>query len=234
MSSYEEANEEHETIERTADGKLLVLQRRGYPPLQYGDSASCFRLASPETIMWLSNAASSGVVGNLAYDALKQLIQKARRGHRNSTPKTNDEENDELNGTSGPHFSQAEVPDLLFIREVTTSLPYLPPESPDASPIKPDPDLRDDLVELAYDVIARFRQLKHEGSGRPVSEIDVFLTENKTWTVEIRELRIAESKIVEIDLSDDMRGMRDQTNIEGIEGFPVKIWGHPIEGPLDD
>src|SRR5258707_6862453 len=81
MQHNGEAHLEREAIQKTTDGKNLLLRRLELSPLAYDDHNAYCRGLSVEIIMWLLTAAGSGVIGNLTYDAAKRLIKKTRRLH---------------------------------------------------------------------------------------------------------------------------------------------------------
>ena len=203
MPNYEKPRQ-HEEIEKTADGRYLLLRRPGLSPLEYGDDNLYSLEGGMETVFWLLTAAGSGVVGNLAYDALKQIIEKAR------------EKNQKVLDRIG-HWNRRE--ELL-----QADYPTHRRRPADPALITPDRDLRDDLVEITYDVLSRYRQLGHGRSqGRFMSEISVFFTEDMTWGVRTRELRVSHGTYVEIDLREDTGNKRYRALAE-IDGFPVRIW----------
>lgn len=207
MPGDDEASPAQEAIKKTADGKPLLLQRRELAPLSYDDGGVYFRALNTEIVLWLLTAAGSGIVGNLAYDTLKRLIRDARKLHLKWMGKTRQEEQEWKK-----RIRQAEqegIADELY---------------PEWSPrVSPDFDLREDLVELAYDVLARYRNLEHSNPAHLISAIDVYRTKSSTWAVVIRELRAWQRTMVEIDLSEDMR-KGDYEAVKEVGGFPVSIW----------
>lgn len=187
------------------------MERTGGPlPLRADDFADYFQAAIPEFVLWLLTAAGSGIVGNLAYDSVKELVKKARSKHKKFliVLRKDKEVNEQARkSASGPAAIRPRPP----VR------------------IKPSLSLREDLVELAYDALDVYRRLRpssvgyiSEINGR-ISEINVFLTRNMTWAVAMRELGELESITVEIDLT---RGMKrgSHRDVGEIDGFPVTIW----------
>jgi hypothetical protein len=205
-SFFDESGEQSATsMERTADGKPLLLRRPGLSPLEYGDRMLYSRTEEVEIVLWLLSAAGSGIAGNLAYDAVKQLVEKARKGHEKFLGWFNERRRDYEKGD-------------LSRSPLGRGWP------PEPGQISPRDHLRDDLVELAYDVLARYRNMKNEGAPlRSMSEIRVFLTERMTWGVRTRELRAHRGNYVEIDLREQMEKSRYQA-VGNIEEFPVRIW----------
>ena len=185
MANGEESREQQEMV-TTPDGKYLLSRRRGAPPVAHGDVRDHDPPYTGVVVFWLLNAAGSGIVGTLAYDVLKQLIEKARKR------------------------SQDSIYPLLMQDQ----------RLPRPARITPDTSMRDDLVELAYDILARYRNYESPQEGRVglMSQINVFLTERQTWGVLMRELRADTRSYIEIPLRED-----------GEVGFPVSIW-HSYRG----
>jgi hypothetical protein len=196
MPGNDETNSEQEAIKKTANGKPLLLQSEGYLPLKYDDTNLYRQSPSIEIVLWLLTAAGSGIVGNIAYDTLKRLIQNAQKLHQKW---------------------------LKIIEQDKQKMMSGEFHLPQSSRVNPDLSLRDDLVELAYDVLARYRNLQNSGPGKLISEIDVYLTRRLTWAVVTRELRAPEWIMVEIDLSEDMKRIQYKADKE-VDGFPVSIW----------
>jgi hypothetical protein len=194
MSDTNRPNEQQQAT-RGPNGDYIIARRRGLSPMPYGPQLPACRTDELQIIVWLLNAAASGAVGNLAYDYLKRLIEKARKGHEK------------------------------FLSE-WTPLKQMPldggwPPAPER--VTPDPDLRNDLVELAYDTLARYRSNGpewHLGQMRP---IDVYLTQRGTWAVEMREDKSKTRVLIEIALIED-EARRIYGTAWGVEGFPVSIW----------
>jgi hypothetical protein len=217
MSWHDETGKEHEALEKTSDGKPLLSYRRGLSPLPYNDNALYIRTHSPEIIFWLLNAASAGIIGNIATETLKRLIGKSRKLHHDFSAKLTEREAAALkeieeNRKRDETRASGEITDLA-------PLPWLR----DSHFIRPDRLLRDDLVELTYDTLARYRQLKGGSPARRMSEIDVFLTQSRTWAVRTRELGAESSTTVEIDLREEIRASQNEAS-EELAGFPVIIW----------
>jgi hypothetical protein len=100
--------------------------------LRADDYADYFQAAVPEFVLWLLTAAGSGIVGNLAYDSVKDLVQKARSRHRKfSSALSKERKANEQARESGSDPAAVWPP----VR------------------IRPSLSLRDDLVELAYDAL---------------------------------------------------------------------------------
>jgi hypothetical protein len=211
MHGEAEASTGQRTIRKTNDGKILLAQRPGLYPLRYDDIGLYDRGLSVEMILWLLTAAGSGIVGNLAYDLLKKLIQDARNLHQELMKSVEQEkrmEREELRKAL-EQAEQAGAAERIGSRR--------PPK------IEADRSLRDDLVELTYDALARYKNLRRGDPEKLMSEIDVYFTEKSTWAVVTRELRASKSITVEIDLSEDKAQRRYYKRSEA-GGFPVGIW----------
>lgn len=200
MSDKGKSSPEQGTIRKTDDGKPLLLRRSELSPLPYEDTAQYLRGPSIEIVLWLINAAGSGIVGNLAYDKLKSIIQDARKRHGRSMKFREQYEREP---------DEAPDPNTIYM--------------PLPRRIEPDLSLRDDLVELAYDALARYKNLRRGGPDRLISEVDVYFTRSSTWAVFIRELRASRGVTVEINLQENERRNR-YYDLEGADGFPVSIW----------
>lgn len=72
---------ERQTVVKTPDGDPLLLRRVAFSPLRYDDQLSYLRGPEVEAVMWVLTAAGSGIIGNLATDAVKRLIKKTRTLH---------------------------------------------------------------------------------------------------------------------------------------------------------
>ena len=70
-----------ETI-TASDGTILLQHAKALPILDYHDHVRYSRGDLAMVIVWLLPAIASGVVGNLAYDAMKRLVGKATELHR--------------------------------------------------------------------------------------------------------------------------------------------------------
>ena len=213
LSSENEISKKQWIIEKTADGRPLLLERTGGPlPLRADDFADYFQAAIPEFVLWLLTAAGSGIVGNVAYDSVKELVKRARSKHKKfliSLSKDKEVNEQARKSASGPAAIRPRPPVRM----------------------KPSLNLREDLVELAYDALDVYRQLRPSPVGgiseispvERISEINVFLTRNMTWAVAMRELGELESITVEIDLTKGMK-RGSHRNVGEIDGFPVTIW----------
>lgn len=209
MHGEGEASSEQRTIRKTDDGKMLLLRRQARYPLRYSGTGQYLRSGyNIEMILWLLTAAGSGIVGNLAYDLLKQLVQDAQNLHRRLMKSLEPEEQEERK-----KVLEQERQDWAAVR-IGSRL---------QSEIRPDRSLRDDLVELAYDALARYKNLRHGGPHKLMSEINVYFTERSTWVVVTRELRRSRSITVEIDLNEEGARSRYYEPAE-VGGFPVSIW----------
>ena len=207
----DEASSGRRTIRKTDDGKLLLAQRPGLYPLRYDDIGLYDRGFSVEMILWLLTAAGSGIVGNVAYDLLKKLIRDAQNLHQRLMKTVEQEKRIEREERK----KALEQGEQAWAAERIGS--RWPPK------IEADRSLRDDLVELAYDTLARYKNLRRGGPKKLMSEIDVYFTENSTWAVVTRELRASKSITVEIDLSEHKAKRRYYKRSEA-GGFPVGIW----------
>jgi hypothetical protein len=172
MSDNSGSGHQQEQVTRGPNGEYILAWRRGFSPDPYGYiKLPASRFEELQIILWLLSAAASGVVGNLTYDYLKQLIQKARKGHKD--------------------FMSEWVPVPLEQRSQT-------PER-----VTPDPELRDELIELAYDTIARYRSEGPEWNVGQMRPVDVYLTERKTWAIVMRETRTETRMMIEIALAEN-------------------------------
>jgi hypothetical protein len=159
-------------------GQILVEYDSGLPPRAFLDRVAA---DSPygllEVVVWLIEAASTGVLGNYSYDLLKKKIDSARKRDARMRADTEDFEPSRVGG------------DEALMRR------------PSGGPlVHPDRDLRDELVALASDAMVRNGHLTNHPSPT-WSEIDVYLSENKTWIVSLREVGGNKHVDVEVDLS---------------------------------
>jgi hypothetical protein len=67
-------------VQRVGDRQLLA-KGTGFAPKSRLDHTHHYPSPSAESVIWVLTAAASGVIGNLAYDALKQAIAEARTLH---------------------------------------------------------------------------------------------------------------------------------------------------------
>jgi hypothetical protein len=177
-----------ESIIRLDDGRPIAATGRDYPPLDYTDRNLYSRYPWEQLVFWVLTAAASGTVGNLAYDALKRVIADGQMLHR--------------------QFLAALERHEIIPEDRWPGVAHAP------RPIRPGRELRDRLVEIAYDVLAKRAQL--EGSAPPsLSEIDVYYTMNNTWSVSTRAVGTPSRMIVEIDL---------RSAGEVADDFTVTVW----------
>lgn len=152
---------------RTPDGKPLLAVNRGIPPYNYGRRVYASRPPWTEIVLWLLNAAASGVVGDLTYNALQKIIAKART------------------------------------MQASFVLPAIGPrsdDSPSAPIVEPSDELRDHLIKIAHDPVARFRHISPSKGRNLWSKAEVSLTERGTWKVQVREIGTQQLIVIEIDL----------------------------------
>jgi hypothetical protein len=165
-------------------------------PLDEGDQTPYLRLPDLEVILWLLTAASSGVVGNLAYDAVKTTVARARKHHK---------------------ALQRQLMERRDLRR------YFRSHQPRAeeSRVIPTTELRDDLVALAFDALRRYQDInKFAGTG-VLSEVAVTMSSRSSWKVHLREVGSSEGVTVEIDLSETMSVFDSK---QDHDGFPVILW----------
>lgn len=188
---------------RTSEGKLLSRRTERLMPLNYDDDTAYMRSESAALIVWLLTAAASGVVGNLAYDALKNVVSRARAMHRDF--------HKEMKG-----YEQRAYELLMSSPEKALKKPL--------APQYPSRELHDQLIELALDTLVRFPQLVATGSANPRwAEISVRYSADGTWKVHLREIGQQRGILFEIDLSDNAE-THWYPGIEESEGFPITVW----------
>ena len=194
--------ESHEAAQdvRAPDGRLLLEVRQGVPPLEYGDTGAYLSLPSTEVVLYSLNAASTGIIGNLAYDALKQLIGQARERNHTFLQTLKNMSNRGDGGVGSKEERR------MSTDRVAT----------------PDNQLRDMLITIANDALVRHQHISQGVGRKPWSDVQVALSEDHTWLVYIREAGSIRGLTVEIDLG------REEVSSSGpaVEGagFPMRIW----------
>lgn len=179
---------------KTADGRPLILHTRGFYPVDFNDTRAYSLPTSPETVYWLLTAAASGVVGNLAYDALKGVISKATEAYR--------------------EFSKLVPAHRTFFMQL---------DRHGTLEVDPPAELRDALVTIASDTLRRYKQISPSAGKEPWSEVEVRLSAYGTWMVSLREVGQDRPIMIEIDLEDDAANARPYA-AGNDDGFPVRIW----------
>jgi hypothetical protein len=183
------------------DGRMLMVKSRGWSPLDYDDDGGLYlRPPSMEVVIWVLTAAASGIVGNLATDALKGAIARARHLH---------------SATILPLWRD-------YVDQYERGVPI------DAR-IEPSDELREKLVQIAQDTMQRFRHLS-PSQGKKLSTVTrISLTRQGTWKLHIRESGSPDRLVMEIDVQaieawDELLFDTFDERPTNPEGFPVKIW----------
>ncbi|MBV1855763.1 hypothetical protein [Catellatospora tritici] len=174
--------------ETTATGEPVARWGLGIPPSDFAQPHQNFESYWQELVVWLLNASISGVVGNLAYDALETAIRRAKDLHDRSPL---------------PSPQQGDVH--------TTDIEW---------PVRPSNGLRDELITIAHDTLARFDHLLADFSSSALTDVDVVLSERGTWKVAFRFVGSDSWIVLEIDLAEP--AVPSNENSAG--GFPVAVW----------
>jgi hypothetical protein len=170
------------------------LYTRGPTPLDFNDTNNYLQLPSPEIVYWLLNAAISGLVGNLTYDAIKGVIERAEQLHG------------------------------LFIKLMPARRgPFVELTRLGSLDTDPPAELRDALITIAHETLQRYRQISPTGGKSPWSEIQVRFSRAGTWIVRLREAGEDNWTTIEIDLDKDPKATH-LDGVANDDGFPVRIW----------
>lgn len=193
-----------DTAVNTADGRPLTITSRGWPPMLFNDRGLYAQASWTEIVLWLLNAAAAGVIGNLTHEALKDVIDQARKLHATSA-----------------------VPRWGSLASLRSSANTDGAEA--SSLIEPSSELRDKLVKIAHDTMKRYRHISPSKGKNLWSETGVALTKQGTWRVDIREVGSQQRFVVEIDLQrtdqwNEPRADTFGTRPDDPEGFPVRIF----------
>jgi hypothetical protein len=169
---------------RNKDGEILLAIGQGWPKLHFYNQIGYLRPPSPEITLWLLSAASSGVIGNAAYDLLKRLLTRAGRLHGR------------FKKTVKPDSPASPARNLWLNVGVDSGKDL----------VYPPPELRDLLVDIGQQAVDAYNNLTRHKVVVRWDQVQIYLLEDFVWAIDPVDTQSGGLKRIEIDLELDSNG----------------------------